>query len=127
MQPTILMTAPVMKPVRRPTLPIQIDIGIAASADPSTYVVAPNVASALDCASENPMRPFIEISPAAFASSSAWQHASKKMLRREVSFVMSGAANRERNDRFTRHSTVHRLRGGAQAKRDRKSTRLNSS
>jgi len=47
-----LIAAPVMNPARRPTLAIQSDIGIVASAEPSTYVVTPNVASALVCASE---------------------------------------------------------------------------
>ena len=35
-QPATLMIAPAMNPARRPTLPIQSDIGIVASAEPST-------------------------------------------------------------------------------------------
>jgi hypothetical protein len=35
-QPTMLTSAPVMNPVRRPTRAIQSDIGIVASAEPST-------------------------------------------------------------------------------------------
>ena len=34
--PTTLISAPVMKPARRPTRPIQSDIGIVATAEPST-------------------------------------------------------------------------------------------
>jgi len=83
-QPTMFTAAPAMNPARRPTRPIHSDIGIVASADPSTYVVAPNVASDLFSASENPTSPFIEISPEALASSSAWQQASRKMSRRDV-------------------------------------------
>ena len=90
MQPTTLIAAPVMNPVRRPTLAIHSAIGIAASADPSTYVVAPIVASDLFCASENPTRPFIEIRPDALVSSSAWQQARRKMSRREVCTGMRG-------------------------------------
>ncbi len=41
-----------MKPRRRPTRPIHSDIGIVASADPSTYVVAPSVAIVLTSTSE---------------------------------------------------------------------------
>ncbi len=41
--------------------PIHSDTGIVASADPSTYVVTPSVASVFVCASENPTSPFIEI------------------------------------------------------------------
>ena len=63
---------------------IHSDIGIAASAEPSTYVVAPNVASVFVSASENPTRPFIEIRPDALISSSAWQLARRKMSRRDV-------------------------------------------
>ena len=51
-QPAMLMSAPVMKPGRRPTRAIHSDIGIVASAEPSTYVVAPNVAYVLVGASE---------------------------------------------------------------------------
>lgn len=93
-QPAMLMSAPAMNPVRRPTRPIQSDIGIAASAEPSTYVVAPNVASAFVCASEKPTRPFIAINPDELMSSSAWQQASKKMSRRDVCTRRSARAGR---------------------------------
>ena len=52
MQPPTLINAPAMNPARRPARAIHSDIGIVASAEPSTYVVAPNVASAFVCASE---------------------------------------------------------------------------
>src|SRR3954447_4556560 len=84
MHPTMLIEAPAMNPARRPTFAIHSAIGIAASAEPSTYVVAPSVASDLLCASANPTSPFIEISPDAFVSNSAWQQARRKMSRREV-------------------------------------------
>jgi hypothetical protein len=51
-QPRMLMSAPVMKPRRRPTFAIHSDIGIVATAEPSTYVVAPSVATALASTSE---------------------------------------------------------------------------
>jgi hypothetical protein len=83
-QPPTLMSAPVMKPRRRPTLAIHSDIGIVATADPSTYVVAPSVATALASTSEYPTSPFIVMSLAASVKSSAWQQASRKTLRYEV-------------------------------------------
>jgi hypothetical protein len=52
-------------------------------AEPSTYVVAPSVATAFASTSEYPTRPFIVMSPSALVSSSAWQHASRKTLRYE--------------------------------------------
>ena len=54
----------------------------------------PNVASALWLASENPTSPFIEISPDALASSSAWQQASRKMSRRDVCKLVETAEGR---------------------------------
>ena len=90
MQPTMLIAAPVMNPRRRPTFPIHSAIGIAATADPSTYVVAPKVASDLFCASANPTSPFIEISPDALVSNSAWQQARRKISRREVCTIVAG-------------------------------------
>src|SRR5882672_952435 len=83
-QPAMLIVAPVMNPARRPVRPIHSDIGIVASAEPSTYVVAPNVANVFAGASEKPIRPFIEIRPDALISSNAWQQASRKMSRRDV-------------------------------------------
>ena len=80
-QPPTLTSAPAMKPVRRPTRAIHSDAGIVASAEPSTYVVAPSVASALVSVSEKPTSADIAISPAALVSSSAWQQASSRTLR----------------------------------------------
>ena len=49
--PKTLMTAPIMKPLRLPMRAISSDAGIVATADPSTYVVTPSVASAFVSAS----------------------------------------------------------------------------
>ena len=83
----MLMNAPAMKPRRRPTLAIHSDIGIVDSADPSTYVVAPSVATVLKSTSEYPIRAFIEIRAAALVNSSAWHNARRKMLRYEVAIA----------------------------------------
>ena len=62
---------PVMKPRRRPTFAIHSAAGIAATAEPSTKVVTPAVASALFAASAYPTRPFIAINAELLTSSNA--------------------------------------------------------
>jgi hypothetical protein len=69
--PATATNDPVMKPRRRPTLAIQSEAGIAATAEPSTNVVAPAVANALFPASAYPTRPFIAISAELLTSSNA--------------------------------------------------------
>src|SRR5258706_4971379 len=83
--PTSPTAAPVRKPLRRPTRFMNIDAGKAASAAPITYDVAGSVESVLSTASAKPASAPIEISVTALVSSSAWQQARRKTLRRSAS------------------------------------------
>ncbi len=89
--PTRPNAMPVRNPLRRPTRLIHIDAGNAEIAMPITYAVCGSVESVLSGASAKPASEPMEISVTALVSSSAWQHASRKVLRRSPVIKGAGA------------------------------------